>query len=115
MSQKIKNPGVLLAIIIGVCLLLGVLIPYGTIDVVNNVTITEKERITVGSGKEISHKYLVFTEDETFENVDSVLFGKFRSSDLQGKLKVGETYNLKVCGYRSGILSAYRNIIRIEE
>lgn len=60
-------------------------------------------------------KYLVFTEEETFENTDSLLFGKFNSSDVYGKLKEGHAYQAKVAGARVPLMSWYRNIITVEE
>lgn len=83
---------------------------HGTIEVVT-ATVTDKERITTGSGENMESKYLVFTNRETFENTDSLWHGKFNSSDLQGRLKVGETYRFKVYGWRIGFMSSYRNII----
>ena len=80
------------------------------------VTVTDKERVMT----EDSSKYLVFTEDSdgntyVFENTDSLLRGKFDSSDVQGQLKVGNTYKITVVGYRIPFLSAYQNIIAFEE
>lgn len=58
-------------------------------------------------------KYLIASEFETFENVDTLLFMKFDSSDVYRQLKVGETYKVKVVGWRIGLFSSYRNIIKI--
>lgn len=74
------------------------------------VTIEDKERVCDG---ENSCKYLVFTDQGTFENTDSLLTGKFDSSDVYGRLKEGRTYTLKVAGYRQGFLSMYPNILEI--
>jgi hypothetical protein len=62
-----------------------------------------------------SSKYLIWTEAEVFENCDSWVYGKFNSSDIFGRLKVGNTYRVKVVGKRIPFLSWYRNIIEIEE
>jgi len=85
---------------------------YATVDEVE-ITVTEKERIVKSDGGDVTSYYLVFGENETFKNEDAMFHGKFRSSDLQGKLKVGETYNVKVFGWRVGFLSSYRNIVKI--
>ena len=85
---------------------------FGTVKEVR-ITVTEKERIVESDGDNVTSYYLVFCEGETFQNEDAFLHGKFRSSDLQGKLKVGETYNVKVFGWRIGFLSMYRNIVKI--
>ena len=83
------------------------------------VTVTDKERITNVSSSDSSSKYLVFTENEqgetiVFENTDCMLRGKWNSSNIQGKLKVGNTYKITVVGYRIPFLSMYQNIIEIE-
>lgn len=107
------------AIIFGVIgiflLMIGVqAVKYSTVtDVV--VTVTEKERIVESNGKHTTSKYLVFTENEVFENSDDMIpFFKFNSSDIQGKLHVGETYKLTVWGWRINFLSWYRNILNVQ-
>lgn len=79
------------------------------------ITVLDKERITVSSGDDVESKYLVFTEDETFENVDLLFKLKFNSSDLQGQLQVDSTYTVEVVGWRIPVLSMYRNIVYIKE
>lgn len=74
------------------------------------ITIQEKERITDGGNS----KYLVFTENEVFENTDSWLKLKFNSSDVYRDLKESETVTAEVCGWRVPFLSWYRNIIKIK-
>lgn len=76
-----------------------------------SVTVTEKERIRDGD----NDKYLIWTEDEVFENTDEFLLGKFNSSDIYGNLKENETYECKVYGWRIPLFSTYRNIISCEE
>jgi transketolase N-terminal domain/subunit len=87
---------------------------YGTVEEVT-ITVTDKERVVKSSGDNVESYYLVFCEEEIFKNDDALLHGKFRSSDIQGKLKVGETYKVKVFGWRVGFLSMYRNIVKIIE
>lgn len=84
------------------------------------VTVTDKERIVESSGEGTSSRYLIFTETEdgtveVFENTDALWFGKFNSSDVQGQLRVDETYRLRVYGWRVPLLSMYRNIIDAEK
>lgn len=79
-------------------------------------TVTDKERIVEKSSDSVSSKYIVFTdkkadEKEVFENTDSFFRLKFNSSDVQGQLKKGETYNCKVYGWRVPFFSMYRNIV----
>lgn len=86
------------------------------------ITVEEKERITVGSGESISGKFIVYAkayyndgpESEVFENTDSFLFLKFNSADMQQSLKKGNSYRVKVAGWRIPFLSMYRNIIKEE-
>lgn len=81
------------------------------------ITVTDKERIYEGDS---SSKYLVFGDDENgnalvFENTDCFIRGKWNSSNIQGKLKEGNTYKITVIGYRIAFFSWYQNIIKVEE
>lgn len=89
-------------------------------DTEYTITVTDKERIYSGSGDTSSSKYLVFGDDENgnsfvFENTDTLLRGKWDSSNIQGQLKEGNTYKITVVGYRVPFLSMYQNIIKVEE
>lgn len=79
---------------------------FATTDNVN-ITVKDKERVTSGD----SSRYLVYGQNETFENTDRWLRFKFNSSDVQGSLEKGQTYNCKVDGFRIPLLSMHRNII----
>ena len=110
-----KKSGIVLAVVAVIGLMIfGCIFPYITAEDTTFI-VKEKERITTGSGDTLSHKYLVFTEHETFENVDCFVRFKFGSSDLQGKLTVGKTYKALVYGWRIPFLSAYRNIVKVTE
>lgn len=114
-----NSPNPLIFVAICVVLLAVVCVPgaifaHTTVDNVS-FQVSDLERISTGSGDTLSHKYLVFTNvGETFENTDSWWHLKFGSSDIQGRLTVGETYNAKVYGWRVPFLSWYRNIIEIK-
>lgn len=100
--------------IFGGCLLVGLVgcdvwFHYGTKDYVDAV-VTKVERVSTGRGEGTVHKYLVFTEGETFQNTDSVWYWKFNSSDMHGHFSTGK-YRLTVYGWRVPFLSWYRNII----
>lgn len=104
------NNKLIIAICILGCLFSGPALVYSseqTIDVVVNKT----ERVRSGQ----SDTYLVFTENETFQNSDSLLYGKFNSSDFHGRLKDGQKYRLTIVGWRVSFLSWYRNVVRMEE
>ncbi len=74
--------------------------------------VTDKERQVKSDGDGGStSKYIVFTDKEVFENTDTLVRGKWRSSDLQGRLHAGCTYDFNVYGFRNGPFSIYRNIV----
>lgn len=88
---------------------------YGTAREVT-ITVTDKDRIVKSDGDgDMESYYLIFTEEEAYKNEDALFYGKFRSSDLQAKLKEGETYKVKVYGWRIGLFSSYPNIVKIVE
>ena len=65
-------------------------------------------------------KYLIFTEEpdgdvRVFENTDSLLEWKWDSSNLYGKIRIGETYRIKTYGWRVPFLSWYENIVDVEK
>jgi hypothetical protein len=77
------------------------------------ITITVSEKEVVHSKD--NSTYLIYTEGgEVLENSDLLFCGKFNSSDFQAKLKEGETYVVKVYGWRIPFLSRYRNIAEIQ-
>lgn len=100
----------LFVFIVIVCFLVGqIWFAYGTVDHVV-ATVTKTERVTSGSGEDITAKYLIFTDKETFQNTDSFLYWKFNSSDVHSSLVPGE-YRMKVYGWRVPVLSWYRNVV----
>ena len=112
----IKNGFFIEVVIILVIVALGVGLSVATSfnDTEYTVTITDKERVVESD----SSYYLVFTEDENgntfvFENTDNWLRKKFDSSNIQGELKIGCTYELTVVGYRVPFWSMYQNIIKV--
>ena len=80
------------------------------------ITVTDKEKIVESNGDNgVTSKYLVFTENEVFENTDVLLLGKWNSSDIQGRLRKDSTYTVKVYGWRIPFFSTYRNITKINK
>jgi len=77
------------------------------------IKVTDKERMTSGRGENADYWYRVDGVDETFENTDAPWYWKWNSSDIQRELEIGETYIVKVYGWRIPIFSLYRNIVRI--
>lgn len=113
--SKIKGALIVLAIV-------GVLFGgvYGchsmTLGTVQTIEINITDAFTKRGSGDDADKYMVETEDETFENTDTLMFWKFNSSDLQRELKQHNgPVRVKVAGWRSTMLSSYRNIIEIVE
>lgn len=96
--------------------LVGGMISFNYYNSTETVTIkvTDKERISEGSGEALSHKFLVYSDTEVFENTDTLVFLKFNSTDFQNKLKVDSTYQVRVVGWRLPFFSSYRNIIEFK-
>lgn len=85
------------------------MIAYMTDETIT-VTVKDKERVVTGSGQSIASKFLVYTDQEVFENTDTVWYWKFDSADVQNSLEVGQTYQVRVYGFRVPFLSWFRNI-----
>lgn len=113
MSRETRIQLVLCVVVVASIVGFSALVAYGTLETVT-VTVLKTERISIGSGETLHHKYLVYTNGETFENTDSLLHGTFNSSDVHGRLEPG-TYSMTVCGYRIPALSSYRNIIEFQK
>ena len=96
--------------LIGIFIVVGIpiILHNTTKDTVSNVVVTNKERITSSDNYS---KYLIWTENETFENTDSIYSFKFDSSDIYGHIKVNSTCTFKVNWFRIKLFSMYRNIL----
>ena len=78
-----------------------------------NLTVTDKSY----AGSEDS--FIIWMEDENgtqyeFTNKDQWLAGKVNSSTVQGKIKVGNVYNIETTGFRVPLFSWYQNIVDYE-
>lgn len=114
---KILNKIILVFIVV---IFLGVSVFFTAFATFNDhtvvVTITDKERVTKYNKENTSSYYLVFAEDSqgngvVYQNVDAPIRGKWDSSTMQANLKIGETYELTLVGYRIPFVSSYENII----
>lgn len=74
------------------------------------ITVTKTDRLCNHGD---SCKYVVYTTDTTYENVDAPFEDKRDSSDIQGHLIAGHTYVVEVVGKRNPSWSGYPNILRI--
>ena len=83
----------------------------------NSYEITVTEKVVKHSNE--SSNYLIFAELENgevrvFKNSDSFIVGKFDSSNMYAKIKIGQKYKIKTLGWRIPFLSAYENIVELE-
>jgi len=112
LSFKHKLYGIVIAIALLLFLIMYIPRAYrGSVTVI----IKDKERINYEDEGQPKSKYLVYSDDEVFENIDDWFYFKFNSSDIYGQLNQGETYKIWVSGWRIHIFSSYRNIISIEK
>lgn len=106
---------ILIAIVlIGIALGVSACVSFN--DHTYTIEVTDKERVNSSD----SSKYLIYGfsgdgETLVFENTDSLLRGKFDSSNVYAEIEIGKTYEVTVVGYRIPILSEYENIIAFEE
>lgn len=107
MTKNFKFGTVFFILLFVIFILNKAIIEYGTVEQIENVVITDRERIR-HDGQD---KYLIFTENEVFENTDTIWFLKFNSTDYYNQLSPGKTCDLTVNKFRIAFLSYYRNII----
>ena len=75
--------------------------------------------ITVESIENVQNHFLIHGRTEkgkkvTFENKPCILRGKWNTSSIQGKIKVGSTYQVTTIGYRIPFTDIYKNILEVE-
>lgn len=79
-------------------------------------TVTDKG---IKAGKDKEQKYLVYTKTnegiEVFEITDSLIAGRFNSSDIYAGIEIGKTYSFTVRGSRDEFWSRYPNIYEYKE
>lgn len=82
------------------------------------VTVTDKGIKNYQSDSTSKSLYLIYTKDEnnkiaTYKIEDSLIQGKFNSSDIYGSIEVGKTYTFEIVGERNELLSMYPNIVKV--
>ena len=89
---------------------------------ISNETITVSDKgivvDSVGTGDgayTVSHHMIYTTNGQALKNTNNIWFWKFRSDELQGKLKKGKKYNIKTWGVRIPWLGMYKHIISATE
>lgn len=75
-------------------------------------TVSKTERVNYSNNS----KYLVWSkEGDVYENIDTVWFLKWNSSDVQGQLLPETKVKAHITGLRFGFFSWYPNIISVEK
>jgi hypothetical protein len=105
-----------------VALLVASLVPVGIAMAIHAYMASDRQvtlkvlnegRVCSSDGNGVSCYYLIFTSGGTFKDTDSLITGKFNSSDLYCQLQTGHTYTVGVRGYRTPWRSEHPNILRI--
>ena len=112
-SENILWVTVIFIIAIVIVLGVGIYRPFNKVSDMRDVTVTVTDKTVKNDGDD--GKYLIFTEDKdgniaTFEITDSLIAGRFNSSDVYAAIKVGNTYTFTVGGSRNEFMSWYPNI-----
>lgn len=81
---------------------------------INKAINMRTEVVTVTDKMVKEEKYLIYSENTTYQISDSLLLWRWDSSDLYGQIMVGETYEIRVAGYRIPFLSWYPNIYEVK-
>ena len=94
-------------------ILIGIQITYSFTDGdTTSYCVKEKERVTTGK----SGKYMIFTtNNEVYEITDSLLHGRWDSSNIYGYIDAGKCYESKLQGFRMPFFSLQPNILTIKE
>lgn len=102
----------IIAVIFGIC-------GGGILKVMNKqeltITVTDKGTKKYSNKDSTSEKYLIYTDETTYEITDSLFKWRWDSSDLYGRIQVGHTYVIETGGYRIPFLSMYQNIYKATE
>ena len=112
-SENILWVTVIFIIAIVIVLGVGIYRPFNKVSDMRDVTVTVTDKTVKNDGDD--GKYVIFTEDKdgniaTFEITDSLIAGRFNSSDVYAAIKVGNTYTFTVGGSRNEFMSWYPNI-----
>ena len=108
MSDELFGYVIVIVIFLFLCLPIRAVYTWSTEDEIQ-VLVNHRESVKSGS------EYLIFTESETFKNVDTIFKWKFDSSDVYRDIHPGKTYKVTVYGWRVPFLSMYRNIVKASE
>ena len=73
--------------------------------------VNDHQRVVTGSGNTVNSKYIIYTTVGVFEDVDTIWYLKYNSSDVFNTLEPGKTCTAYVYGWRVPFLSWYPNIV----
>lgn len=114
MNQPVKKRRVdwgCLALVAGVAVVL--LVPpilYRTSAREEEFTVQSKDM----ASRDGTPQFLVFTDRGVYESKDSHLFLKYNSADVYGRFEPGQTYKVRVAGWRVPFFSWFPNIIDVK-
>lgn len=91
------------------------LIGFGVWRPIDKVSNIREETIVVTDKMVKDDVYLIYSENTTYEITDSWFYPRFNSSDLYGKIQIGESYKITVGGSRIPFLSWYPNIYKADK
>jgi hypothetical protein len=113
-QQQRANLGCGFAVVVALGLVsVGIYGAYEAVNPTKDVTATVTDKVVKNDGN--SSTYLIFTDKGVFENSDSLVNGKWDSSDVYSQIKKGHTYVFHVRGIRNHVLSWYPNILNVKD
>lgn len=92
--------------------------PINKVCNIRNEVVTVTDKNVKNNSNE--GKYLIYCKDaddniKVYEITDSLLYGRFDSSDVYAQISVNKTYEFTVGGSRNGFMSWYPNIYEYKE
>lgn len=111
-----NNKGNIILSLLGVVAIIGIIVlivfigfqfEYGNEQ---RVTCTVDDKWIKRASGDDEELYLVSCDEQVYKISDLLFKGKFDSSNIYAKLKIGKKYELTVTGYRFGYFSSYQNI-----
>lgn len=79
------------------------------------ITVQAKDQITRREHRVRTRIWIVRTDDEVYEVSPSVVFMAFDADRIYRKLRVGQTYRVKLAGWRVPYFKYYPTIIELVE
>lgn len=101
-----------------VFIIIVILVSFGSCGIQNSNERTELGTVTEKYVKD--DKYMIYCENEdgemsVYEMTDTLVHGRFDTSDDFANIKIGNTYEFTVVGSRIQLTSMYPNIINYKE